>query len=362
MTTRGVPWVPQGGIEASLVAPTRAGADRQEAVTSERTTSILGRQPARGDRPTHRSYRHEAFVFRGDDQFLASTVPFITEGLEAGQPVLVAVTPARIDLLRAAMGEDAESVQFRDMTRMGHNPARIIPAWRAFVDEHAAGGGPIRGIGEPIWSARRPAELAECQLHEALLNVAVDPDTPLWLLCPYDVATLLPAVIEEAHRSHPVIVEPQSQRGSAAYLGAHHVGALFDAELPTPGADVFLTRRQFGRGDLGDLRAEVMAHATSLGVPTHRAEDLALAVHEVAANSLEHGHGFGSLDIWRQDGALLCEVRDVGRIDDPLVGRREIEWEDERGRGLWMANQLCELVQVRSFARGSAVRLHKRRA
>jgi anti-sigma regulatory factor (Ser/Thr protein kinase) len=297
-------------------------------------------------------------VFRGDDEFLANTVPFITDGLRAGQPVLVAVTPARIEQLRAALGQAAETVQFRDMTRMGHNPARIIPAWRAFVDEHAVGGRPIRGIGEPIWSDRRPAELAECQLHEALLNVAVEPDTPLWLLCPYDVASLPDEVIEEAHRSHPVIVEPQSQRGSAAYLGAHHVGVLFDAELPPPEAGVPVTRRQFGRGDLGELRADVKAHAMTLGVPSERAEDLALAVHEVAANSLEHGHGIGSLDVWRQASALVCEVRDIGRIDDPLVGRRVIEWEDERGRGLWMANQLCDLVQIRSGPRGTTIRIH----
>ena len=179
------------------------------------------------------------------------------------------------------------------------------------------------------------------------MNVAVDPDTPLWLLCPYDVTSLPDDVIDEAHRSHPVIVEPQSQRGSASYLGAHHVGALFDAELPPPGADVPVTRREYGRGDLGTLRADVVALAMSIGVRTDRAEDLALAVHEVAANSLEHGLGQRSLDVWRSEGALLCEIRDAGRIDDPLVGRREIDWEDERGRGLWMANQLCDLVQIR---------------
>ena len=49
---------------------------------------------------THDGYRHEAFFWEGDDQFLAGTVPFIREGLAAGQPVMVAVTPTRIDLLR----------------------------------------------------------------------------------------------------------------------------------------------------------------------------------------------------------------------------------------------------------------------
>ena len=61
------------------------------------------------------------------------------------------------------------------MAVLGHNPARIIPAWRDFADAHA---GPIRGIGEPIWPGRGADELVECQLHESLLNVAFDGRLP----------------------------------------------------------------------------------------------------------------------------------------------------------------------------------------
>ena len=32
------------------------------------------------------------------------------------------------------------------------------------------------------------------------------------------------------------------------------------------------------------------------------------------------------------------------------------------GYGLWLANQLCDLVQIRSLPAGTAVRLHMRRA
>src|SRR6476661_10751923 len=105
---------------------------------------------------THDGYRHEAFFWEGDTQFLAGTVPFIREGLGAGQPVMVAVTPPRIDLLREALDGDAAEVRFVDMSRLGANPARIIPAWRAFTDHHP--GRPVRGIGEPIWNGRRLEE------------------------------------------------------------------------------------------------------------------------------------------------------------------------------------------------------------
>ena len=309
--------------------------------------------------PTHRThdrYRHEALLWQGHDEFLAGTLPFILEGVHAGQPVLAAVVPERVELLQRALGPDADRVRFADMTELGANPARIIPAWRRFTEEHAAGGQPVRGIGEPIWSGRRPAELVECQLHEALLNQAVEHDTPLWLLCPYDVENLTPDVVAEAHRSHPVVVEVEHHRGSTLYRGTHHAGTIFESDLPA--VDVAVSHRVLGRADLAVVREDVIAHGVSAGLGPERGEELALAVHEVTVNSLEHGSGHGVLRIWHEDDALIFEVRDQGRIADPMVGRRTPQWDDERGRGLWMANQLCDLVQVRSGEAGTTIRIH----
>jgi anti-sigma regulatory factor (Ser/Thr protein kinase) len=307
-------------------------------------------------RRTHDGYRHEAFLWRGNEEFLAGTVPFVREGLAAGQPVMAAVTPARIQLLAGALGDDADLVEFVDMTRLGANPARIIPAWRRFTEQHAAAGRAVRGIGEPIWHGRRPVEVAECQLHEALLNMAVEPDTPLWLLCPYDVVALPADVVAEAHRSHPVVVDVERHRGSSCYGGAHHVGAMFEADLPV--VEVAVSHRVFGPRELGVVRADVTAHALSAGLPQDRSADLALAVHEVVVNSVEHGGGRGELRIWQEDRALVCEVRGGGRIADPMAGRRAPADDAEGGRGLWMANQLCDLVQIRSAPGGTTVRIH----
>ena len=121
------------------------------------------------------------------------------------------------------------------MADLGHNPALIIPAWRDFTDRHSGTGRPVRGIGEPIWATRRPEEIVEAQLHEALLNMAVPPDVPLWLLCPYDTAALDEQVLAEAHRSHPVVVESDTYRGSTEYGGAVHVErTLRRPHSPTP--------------------------------------------------------------------------------------------------------------------------------
>ena len=121
------------------------------------------------------------------------------------------------------------------MADLGKNPARIIPAWRTtHRSAQSQLARPLRGVGEPIWAGRRRSEIEESQFHEALLNLAVTPDTPLWLLCPYDADALPDDVMDEAHRSHPAFIDADDYRGSTTYGGAYHVGAMFGRELPPP--------------------------------------------------------------------------------------------------------------------------------
>jgi anti-sigma regulatory factor (Ser/Thr protein kinase) len=64
--------------------------------------------------------------------------------------------------------------------------------------------------------------------------------------------------------------------------------------------------------------------------------------------------------IWQERGALLAEIRDGGRIQDPLAGRRRPAGNSPGGYGLWLANQLCDLVQLRATPDGGVARLHMR--
>src|SRR5215210_5014019 len=116
-------------------------------------------------------YRHEALFYEGDDDLLGGLVPFLREGIEREEPTLVVLAAPKIRALRDALGGDAHDIHFADMAEVGANPARIIPAWQAFLDGHAVPGRGMRGVGEPIWAERTAPELAECQRHEALLNL-----------------------------------------------------------------------------------------------------------------------------------------------------------------------------------------------
>jgi anti-sigma regulatory factor (Ser/Thr protein kinase) len=257
------------------------------------------------------------------------------------------------------VGKDADRVQFRDMSEVGANPARIIPAWHAFVEAHAGQSRGLRGIGEPIYPERTASELVESQRHEALLNAAFDGGADFWLLCPYNTQALNPSVLETAHRTHPVIADGDGTSSSDLYPGVAASVAPYDKPLPEPSA--LRATLAFDARRLPAVRRLVSREAATAGLMTRSIADLVLAANEVATNSVRHGGAAGTLRIWRDGGVLVCEVRDGGRFEDPLADRRRPAPGRDGGRGLWLANQLCDLVQIRSCSSGTTVRLHMHR-
>jgi len=322
-----------------------------------------GRPPNRGPADGGR-FRHEAALYAGPEQFVARTAAFVRDSLAAEQPIMVAVAGRHRSLLREELGVDARHVQFVAMEQVGRNPARIIPALRDWVAQNAAADRGFRGIGEPVWAARTPAELVECQQHEALLNTAFDDGPPWWLLCPYDVESLDDATVDSVYRTHPSVLSGglsssgPSSRANAAHLHPQYSrSALLAAPLPEPRAVPFTTA--FATPDLPRLRHAVDRLATAAGLPRQRIEDLVLVANELACNSILHGGGTGTMRLWREPGTVVCEVRDRGVIRDPLVGRTRPDPTAEGGAGLWIANQVCDLVQIRSTpGRGTTVRVH----
>jgi anti-sigma regulatory factor (Ser/Thr protein kinase) len=301
-------------------------------------------------------YRHQALLYPGTGEFLSGILSFVQPAVDAGQPVLVLLTVAKIGAVRAALGAAAEKVDFADMTEAGGNPARLIGVWQRFADGHADAS-ELRGVGEAVFPGRSPAELAECRRYEELLNVAFDPARPLRVLCPYDLAALPAAVIEDARRSHPFL--------TGGVPGDEHVSTGFEPldltepyARPLPASPDDAPSISFQRGGLGSLRAFVTTHAEQAGLAQRPATALVAAINELATNSLQHGGGQGELRIWTDQGWLLCEVSDQGHMTEPLAGR--LPPAPDAGAGLWLANQLTDLLQIHSTAGGTVVRVHQK--
>jgi anti-sigma regulatory factor (Ser/Thr protein kinase) len=107
----------------------------------------------------------------------------------------------------------------------------------------------------------------------------------------------------------------------------------------------------FNLAELHQVRRVVVAKATACGLPAARADEIALAVNEIATNAVLHGRPPATLRIWAGDAELTCEVSDAGDgIKDPLAGQLAPAPDAVGGRGIWLARMLCEAVEIRNGA------------
>src|ERR1700722_16082156 len=110
----------------------------------------------------------------------------------------------------------------------------------------------------------------------------------------------------------------------------------------------------FDADSLYALRAAVAAHITEAALAPGRADDLVIAVHELAANAVRHGAGHGRLRIWRSaaDQALLCEITDDGPPDAQPPPEAQ-QWRAEPGHGLSLVRQVADQATLRSGSSGT---------
>ena len=324
--------------------------------------------------------RHFALFYRDLDDYAHAIADFLQAGAAANEAAMVAVPGMKQERVRLALGQRHASGRepagvsragaaaaasmtatrapaptiFTDMLELGRNPARIMPAIQAFID--GAAGEPIRFVGEPIWPGRSPAEICEATRHEALINLAFEPASAT-ILCLYDVAGLPEDVIADARRTHPVLISGGRPERSRVFSGPHGMPAGCDH--PLAGVPSGATVAGYAR-DLRAVRTLVQNEARKAGLTQPRAVDLVLAVSEVAANTLRHTAAGGTISVWQADGELICQLADTGHISDPLAGRRSPDRDHPGGQGLWLVNQVCDLVELRTGRDGTVARLHMR--
>jgi anti-sigma regulatory factor (Ser/Thr protein kinase) len=300
-------------------------------------------------------FAHPALFYRDAREYVDGTVPFVRAGLEAGEPVAVAVPGENLRLIREELGDDARRVRLLDMREAGRNPGRIIPGvLRAFADAQPAGRR-VRIIGEPIWAGRSATEYPACVQHEALINEAFR-GREATILCPYDVARLPERTLADAYATHPTVIRTGTpgEHASHAYAPADVVARYNEPLPPAPDGEPFA----FDRATLSAARHHAVGAGARLGLEGVRLDDMALVAAELSTNSVVHGGGGGTLRVWAEDGHVVCEVHDAGRLTDPLAGRRPVPRDQRGGRGLLLVNLVSDLVRVHTGEDGTTIRAY----
>ena len=303
------------------------------------------------DEPVGGVLRHTALFYRSQPEYTDRIAAFVQAGLDQGEPTLLMVPGGKARMADAGLDAMPGELGFIDAAELSRNPARIIPEVLSFLDKHP--GQRVRCVGEPIWPGRSAAEVCEATRHEALVNLAFA-RAQATLLCPYDASGLADSVLADARRTHQ---EP-AVSGATAATWRDNLPPECDQPLGPPPAEA--EALPYGV-DLAPVRRLVERRAQYAGLGADRTVDLVLAANEIAANTISHTTGGGVIHVWHTAGEIVCQVHDSGRITDPLAGRIR-HGPDDRGHGLWLVNQVCDLVEVRSGEGGTTVRMRMRRA
>jgi anti-sigma regulatory factor (Ser/Thr protein kinase) len=298
-------------------------------------------------------FDHPALLYRTVDEYLAGTTGFVRSARADGDRVLVAVPGDHLALLRDALAGDSGGVVFADITEAGRNPGRILP-WvlLQFAADHA--GTRVSIVGEPMWPGRATLEYLACATHEALINVAFA-GRDATILCPYDTSRLDAATVDDARRTHPVLIECGARIPSDRYDEPLRTAARFNVPLPPPPATA-ATMAYFTGADLSGVRAFVRRQSAGV-LSAGRTAELMLAMHELAANTLTHTAGGGRIAVWHEPGMMVCQVDDTGHLTDPMAGRIRPSSRQSSGRGLLLVNQVCDLVRVYTSPGATSIRV-----
>jgi anti-sigma regulatory factor (Ser/Thr protein kinase) len=302
------------------------------------------------DQPVGGVLSHAALFYRSHPEYIDRITAFVLAGLDRGEPALIALRGGRARVIGARLEGTPGEVAFVDMAELGRNPARIIPEVRSFTAKHP--GQRVRFVGEPVWPGRTCPEIREATRHEALINLAFA-RAQAAILCPYDASGLADSVLADARYTHQ---EPAAS-GATVATWRDNLPPDCDQPLEPPPPDA----EELGyEMDLAPVRRLVERHARQARLGEEPTVDLVLAANEIAANTISHTDGPGVIHVWQTGEQVLCQVHDSGRITDPMAGRIRFG-PDDRGHGLWLVNQVCDLVEMRSGEDGTTVRMHMRR-
>ena len=295
--------------------------------------------------------RHEALPYFGHEQFVASAVSVLRDALDRDERLMFLAGGAKLDDVRDGLGPDVDEVTMVATDEHGRNPSRITTMLHSFsVMDH---GRRALALNETVLPGLAAPTLQEAQLAESVLNASALASWAMSIICLYDVDRLDADCRQEMRRDHPVI---RGDVGPNEDYDADRLADLYRSELspPTPST----ARAARGGRHQSDQGARVRGwrgeEARSARRPGRRPR----------ARSERDRH--------QQRPARrrpLCR-RDVGRRGcggvrgarsrlGPRPDRRSARAAPEAasGRGLWLANHLCDLLQIRSSPQGTAVRL-----
>jgi anti-sigma regulatory factor (Ser/Thr protein kinase) len=306
------------------------------------------------------AHLHAALLYRSAEHLASAVVPFLADGLAAGEAVVLACREENSALLAEALGHD-DRILVLPREGIYTRTAHVISTLRRVVRRQlVAGASGVRLLGEmPV--DQSGDEWHEWHRCEAISNVALGP-LPLSSVCAFDRRALSDAICEGVEETHPALMTPAGPVPNHRYVDPATVLRRTPTTRAGRAEDTPPTLQLADLADasrLPELRARVRAALDGSGQPGQLRSRFAAAVAEVLLNALRHGRPPVAVRLWATPTRLECTVTDRGDgFDDPLAGYTPPGTGfPPAGAGLWLVRQACDTLEAFRTGTGFAVRL-----
>lgn len=304
----------------------------------------------------HEGFLHEAACYDSDDDFLSIAVPFLEDGLRAGEPTVVALGEGGSRLLKESIPATSGLSFLPDD---GYpRPASALKQFHELVRGYVfAGAEQVRIIGEVphpgTGTAWEPWARYEAAINHALSGF------PLWGLCVYDTRFTPAEVLTDVKRTHPMLATPDGGHVTnadytdpATFLSGYEPRYIDPLERSAPAVELLSPTPEAAR-------KATAAEGGRSGLTAEEVEGLVMAVSESVSNGIRHGKPPVEFRLWAAPGRMVATVTDQGEgPNHPFAGLLPARQNPaEGGLGLWIAHQVCEQVTMHRTETGFTIRL-----
>ncbi|MBN1094403.1 sensor histidine kinase [Blastococcus sp. TML/M2B] len=313
--------------------------------------------------PPSTTVTHAAAVVGSDADLLAVAVPYLENGLRAGDLVVLSCRPEMAEVVAGALDERLRDVENDPrLTLLGNRAPDAFSTGISYLERASASRSGRLRVLSGIDFGDDPAGWREGQRFESVANRVLGSDAPLASLCLYDRRYLPAAVVESAAATHPLLVDGAAWVANPRFQDpAEYVPALPLPREPVEDVPPVLVIED--APTLAGLRHDIGAVLARVVRDRDQREDALLAAAEIAANAFRHGRPPVSARVWADDRDLVVTITDHGSgFADLLAGFRPAHGPDlgRGGMGLWLARKLFDHVDLLPGPTGLTVRLASR--
>jgi anti-sigma regulatory factor (Ser/Thr protein kinase) len=297
---------------------------------------------------------HVAALYASDEQLRDLLLPYLDQGLLRHEAILAVISEDARRVLCDALGDAADRVQWGCP---GVSYDRLGQVLEGFADylarQHRAGVG-TRVIGE-FDADSNPDRVSQYLRYESMANEVYAPyGYPV--VCLWDQRRYSPEVLAHVRAVHPQLLDTSGPIANSEYCLPIDYLTRDQRSPPAAPVDLDLLVHLDSADDLGELRRRLRSWGASCGMGGPDTDDIVIAVDEIATNALEHGKPPACVRGWTTPDALFVQVDDQGRASIPATtGYQRPSTDARRGRGIWIARHLADVMTTHTGPTGTTV-------